>query len=102
MIEVGDFTESVEMIKKIIVVCGQVSFNRAFAQHERLDQITDSTPNEGRSITYRSEWALMPCGSDIFLRDTYTALKAKTTIGRIFFLQRAMISTSSINSNYFQ
>lgn len=37
----------------------------AFAQHEKLDRITDSITNEGKAL-YRSEWASW-YGTDIFL-----------------------------------
>ncbi|HAL82983.1 MAG TPA: hypothetical protein DCO83_12730 [Mucilaginibacter sp.] len=54
------------MIKKIIFALILLSsFTRTFAQHERLDQITDSITNEGKAL-YRSEWASW-YGTDIFV-----------------------------------
>lgn len=53
------------MVKKTIVAfVFLISVVRVFAQHERLDQITDSITNEGKAL-YRSEWTSW-YGTDIF------------------------------------
>jgi len=54
------------MIKKLIfLIILLVAVNRLFAQRERLDQITDSITNEGKTL-YRSEWASW-YGTDVFV-----------------------------------
>jgi hypothetical protein len=54
------------MIKQILIsLMLLVSITRAFAQHEKLDRITDSISTEGKAL-YRSEWASW-YGTDIFV-----------------------------------